>query len=110
MSDQGCLTIVAENYIQNSQEENEVYALKIGKYVKIRIDDNGCGISKADMARIFEPYFSTKERSTRKGLGLGLTIAYAIITQHDGHIFVESELNRGTTVIVFLPLAGGEVE
>jgi signal transduction histidine kinase len=110
MPGQGNLTIAAENHIQNSQDENEPYAVKNGKYVKIRIDDNGCGIPKADMARIFEPYYSTKERSARKGLGLGLTIAYSIITQHDGHIFVESERNRGTSVIVFLPVADREVE
>jgi PAS domain S-box-containing protein len=70
-----------------------------GKYVEITIEDHGIGIPKEDLDRIFEPYFTTKQ----KGSGLGLATSYSIIKNHDGYITVESELGVGTTFHVYLP-------
>jgi PAS domain S-box-containing protein len=72
-----------------------------GKYVEIAIRDNGQGIAGRDQAKIFEPYFTTKDH----GSGLGLTIAYSIIQRHDGYIAVESDEDRGSTFTVYLPAA-----
>ena len=70
-------------------------------YIEIRISDTGCGISKDDLIRIFEPFYSTKGQ---KGTGLGLAVIWGIIDNHNGTINVESEINKGTTFIIRLPL------
>lgn len=71
-------------------------------YARIRISDNGHGMSSEIMARIFEPYFTTKPAG--EGSGLGLAVAHGIISNHGGAITVESELGIGTVFEVFLPL------
>ncbi|MCU0286756.1 MAG: response regulator [Acidobacteria bacterium] len=83
--------------------ENE-WLLKPGSYIKISIQDKGKGIPGEDLNKIFIPYFSTKDEFTRKGMGLGMTICYSIIKQHEGHIAVQSELGKGTAVDLFLPI------
>ncbi|MBI5102941.1 MAG: PAS domain S-box protein [Nitrospirae bacterium] len=74
-----------------------------GRFVLIDIEDTGTGISGQDMARIFDPYFTTKQ----KGSGLGLATSYSIIKNHGGLIEVRSELNRGTTFSIYLPASKG---
>jgi PAS domain S-box-containing protein len=78
--------------------------LKPGKYVKVVIRDNGIGIPRENIDKVFDPYFSTKEKFAQKGLGLGLTLCYSIITKHEGHIEVESEEGKGTQVTLYLPV------
>jgi len=70
--------------------------------VEIFITDTGVGISKNDLAKIFDPFFTT--RKDGKGTGLGLSISYGIVKMHDGSIEVESEIGKGTTFRIFLPL------
>lgn len=70
------------------------------KFLKLSIKDTGHGISKEVIDRIFEPFFSTKD----KGSGLGLSITHSIITAHGGKIEVRSELNKGTEFAIYLPL------
>ncbi len=70
--------------------------------VIIKIADTGCGISEDHIKDIFEPFFSTK--TTIQGTGLGLSISYGIIRDHGGDIKVESELDKGTTFIITLPV------
>ncbi|MBN2485868.1 MAG: GHKL domain-containing protein [Bacteroidales bacterium] len=82
----------AINITTNNQSENIV----------IEIADTGCGISKENLFRITEPFFTTKEPG--KGTGLGLAIVYSIIKEHKGIIWFESELNKGTKVFVNLPV------
>jgi two-component system NtrC family sensor kinase len=71
-------------------------------YVTIAVSDTGCGIAEENMDRIFEPFFTTKETGT--GTGLGLAISYEIVQQHSGTIDVESEVGKGTTFTVHLPI------
>ena len=71
------------------------------KTIEISVSDTGCGISAADLQRIFDPFFSTKGP---KGTGLGLAVAWGIIEKHDGRIEVESEVGKGTTFRVLLPV------
>ncbi len=71
------------------------------EYILIRISDTGCGISRDDISKIFEPFFSTKGQ---KGNGLGLAVIWGIIDNHNGTINVESEVGKGTTFIIRLPL------
>ena len=70
-------------------------------FLEIVISDTGCGIAGEDMENIFEPFFTTKEEG--KGVGLGLAVAYGIITRHNGTIAVESELDKGSMFKVRLP-------
>jgi two-component system, cell cycle sensor histidine kinase and response regulator CckA len=70
-----------------------------GRWIKITIRDQGCGIPADQLPNIFDPYVTTKAR----GNGLGLTIAHTILTKHDGYITVASEVGVGTTVSLYLP-------
>jgi signal transduction histidine kinase len=70
--------------------------------VAIEVADNGRGIPPENMPRIFDPFFTTKE--VGKGTGLGLTIAYKIVSQHGGRIDVRSEPGVGSTFTVVLPI------
>ena len=70
--------------------------------VVITVTDTGCGIARDHLNDIFEPFFTTKEEG--KGSGLGLSLAHGIITSHQGNISVESELGKGSTFIIMLPV------
>jgi two-component system NtrC family sensor kinase len=74
-----------------------------GQAVEVEFADSGCGIKPADLERIFEPFFTTK--GARRGTGLGLAISYGIVKEHRGTITVESEVGKGTTFVVSLPLS-----
>ena len=72
-----------------------------GKWAELAISDTGCGIPPENLERIFDPFFTTKP--TGKGTGLGLAVAYGIISEHGGHISVSSEAGSGTAVTIRLP-------
>ena len=96
-------------------ESDNEWKLGEGDYVKVSMQDNGIGIPPHLLENIFDPYFSTKERNSHKGTGLGLALCYAIIKKHDGYVSVFSEPEKGTTFEIYLPAYdetkhGGEVE
>jgi PAS domain S-box-containing protein len=95
------ITITAKNV--EIREENARAPLKKGQYAKITIEDKGSGIPEEFLGNIFDPYFTTKEKSSKKGLGLGMTICYSIIRKHGGHIAAKSEEGKGTSVNVYIP-------
>jgi PAS domain S-box-containing protein len=101
------LIIALLNIIVNALEamSEEVGVLKINTLTKnnqviIEISDNGRGIPEQNLSKLFEPFFTSKQ----SGTGLGLTATHTIISKHDGVIKVLSEVNKGTTFIVSLPL------
>ena len=116
-ADEGQIGQVINNLVMNADESmpsggtlkikagnlvlNRVSGLPLpnGNYVRIDIQDTGIGISPEHLQRIFEPYFTTKQ----KGSGLGLSTAYSIVRNHSGYILVESKQNAGSTFHVYLP-------
>jgi PAS domain S-box-containing protein len=74
-----------------------------GDYVRISVQDDGAGIPADILPKVFDPYFSTKERGAQKGMGMGLTICRSILQKHGGAIEIESKPGRGTTVTCYLP-------
>ncbi len=100
MGENGILEVTAENKTLSAEPASKGTP---GNYVHISIKDNGAGIPKKNLPRVFEPYFTTSDNVTQKGLGLGLSVTHAIITKHDGTIQVASEPGEGTTVRISLP-------
>jgi PAS domain S-box-containing protein len=97
----GTITISCENVVIAAPSK---LPLKQGNYVRINVRDHGVGIAQEQLSKIFDPYFTTKQ----KGDGLGLAMAYFIISRHGGHIYAESEMGKGTTFILYLPAASSE--
>ena len=104
----GKLTIKTENVTIDEDFVHEHIGSKIGEYVRITIRDTGIGMGKEVVEHVFEPFFTTKGEG--KGTGLGLSTAYGIVKQHDGYIAVESILDKGTIVDVYLPRVYEEAE
>ncbi len=98
MSDSGKIVIGAENPVPNRRGTSK------RKFVHIFIKDKGKGISKENLKKIFDPYYSTKDNCTQKGMGLALSLCYSIIKSHRGHIRVESKEGAGTTFHIYLPV------
>jgi two-component system NtrC family sensor kinase len=71
------------------------------EFVEMKVRDDGCGMSKEVLAKIFEPFYSTKGQ---KGTGLGLAVVWGIIDNHNGTISAQSEAGAGTTFIVRIPV------
>lgn len=101
ISGQGIYEVCAS---ENSNWEKWDYVDSLGlkEYIEIRITDTGSGISNEDLSKIFEPFFSTKGQ---KGTGLGLAVIWGIIDNHNGTINVDSEIGKGTTFTIRLPLS-----
>ncbi len=103
MPEGGLITIEAEN-IPGLEPVNHL-PLSAGPYVRVSISDMGIGIPSRNLARIFDPYFTTKPT----GSGLGLATSFSIINRHGGHIAVASEFGAGATFTIYLPALPGQL-
>lgn len=101
MEGQGKLTILTENFSNDNVIELVSEDLPAGNWVRVRVQDTGCGISAENLSRIFEPFFTTKK--VGEGTGLGLATVYGIIRQTGGFLDVQSTVGQGTEFIIYLP-------
>jgi PAS domain S-box-containing protein len=101
MRDGGIINVRARNLLLTEDGLVPRLPLKPGPYVKVSVEDQGHGIPGEYLERIFDPYFSTRE----KGSGLGLAITFSIVSKHHGYISVESEVGIGSKFHVYLPAA-----
>jgi PAS domain S-box-containing protein len=100
----GALRVTCENFFL--AEENPALApLRVGRYVKITVQDEGIGIPEEYLKKIFDPYFTTKP----KGSGLGLATSYSIVKNHDGLITVDSKVGIGSLFSIYLPATDKQV-
>jgi CheY-like chemotaxis protein len=103
MPEGGKLIIRTENTVVTEAETMQYsYAFTPGRYVLMTVTDTGVGMDAGIKGRIFEPFFTTKERG--KGTGLGLSTVFGVVKQSNGYIEVHSEVDRGATFRVYLPL------
>ncbi len=103
---EGSIKISSKNQEIDENFSNYYPGLKPGSYVSLTIEDDGKGMDEETRSRIFEPFFTTKFH----GRGLGMAAVYGIIKNHDGYITVDSEVNKGTVVRIFLPATEERVE
>lgn len=97
----GLLEVEVQNTEIGPAQKNELIELEIGSYVELSVTDSGQGIPPDIIKRIFDPYFTTKEKGV--GTGLGLAVVHGIVRKYGGAIKVESELGKGTVFRVYLP-------
>ena len=100
----GLIAVTAENVVEADRRSECALPVVPGNYLRVSVVDEGIGIPKEHIGRIFDPYFSTKQR----GSGLGLATTYSIVKNHGGFLVVESNLGRGTAVRVSLPASSGD--
>jgi PAS domain S-box-containing protein len=98
MPDGGIVELIAENTTIGTN----IRSVEQGNYVRIIINDHGKGIPRENLSRIFDPYFTTKKKKERGGIGLGLAISDSIIKYHNGLISVESIVDSGTAFSIYL--------
>lgn len=96
----GTIAVVSRSYVAKTPQQTE--EKRSPMMVELAIKDSGCGIPEANMQRIFDPFFTSKE--VGKGTGLGLSVSYGIVKAHGGEIKVASVVGQGTTFRVLLPI------
>ncbi len=104
----GILSVRLDEVTVDDSEPFSQLDLSVGQYLRLTVSDTGVGISPAICSRIFDPYFTTKEKD--KGTGLGLAVVHGIVKRHNGDIVVKSQPHAGTQFDVYLPVSDDAME
>ncbi|MEO7073300.1 MAG: ATP-binding protein, partial [Rhodanobacter sp.] len=105
MQGEGQLAIAASNVTVDAAQAAVRGDMTPGDYVLLAVGDTGCGMSAKVVEQVFEPFFTTKPQG--RGTGLGLSMVYGFVKQTGGHIQIESVVDAGTTINIYLPRASG---
>ncbi len=108
MSDKGQLIIEAGNVTLAAGELDSPDDVAPGDYIRLCVHDNGVGIAPENMAKVCDPFFTTKDFATN--LGLGLSVVYGLARQSNGYLTIDSEIGVGTKVYIYLPRAKAAAE
>ncbi|MCP3733950.1 PAS domain S-box protein [Sphingomonas sp. RP10(2022)] len=108
MPDGGRLTIATADVHLDARYASEHAEVEPGDYVMLSVADTGTGMSAETVEKVFEPFFTTKP--VGQGTGLGLSMIYGFVRQSGGHVRIESELGRGTTIRLYIPRFEGEAQ
>ena len=100
------LTVAAQDIQLHGRDIFTDMELQPHRYVELKFTDTGRGIKQETLHQVFDPYFSTKRMGVQKGMGLGLTIAYAVARRHGGTIIIDSQPGQGATCFMYLPTSG----
>ena len=103
MPEGGRIKIQTRNVVLDDDHCRSFYGVKPGKYAELLVSDTGRGMDNSTLEKIFEPFFSTKDRGSIRGTGLGLSVVQGIVESHGGHIKVESQPGKGTEFRIYLP-------
>ena len=104
MPNGGVLTVETNNtYLDFDFCSRYSDRLKPGEYVSIKVTDTGYGMTEKIKNKVFEPFFTTKKEGEIKGTGLGLATVYGIVRNHQGVVEIETEVNKGSSFIIYLP-------
>ncbi|MEH6358585.1 MAG: PAS domain S-box protein [Pseudomonadales bacterium] len=95
LDEKGAISVSVKTYNGLTAECLACHKVIDGNYVELTVADNGVGISKSELKRIFDPFYTTKD--VGKGTGMGLSVVHGIVHEYDGHILVESEEGKGST-------------
>ena len=106
MPEGGTLTISTYNFVVTEEFARSHYNIESGDYVVLVVNDTGVGMDKKTLEKIFDPFFTTKKKG--EGTGLGLSTVYGIVKNHKGAITVYSEVGKGTSFKVYLPVSKKE--
>ena len=107
MQGKGLLQVDLAEIDGREEAEKTGQSITDGTFIRIRITDSGCGMDEAHLEHIFDAYFSTKQKGTQKGMGLGLTIAHAIVKKHGGLLRIDAKPDAGCTATIYLPVGRG---
>ncbi|MSP50669.1 MAG: response regulator [Alphaproteobacteria bacterium] len=108
MPDGGTLSIRTAHFTLAAPKVHGAETVPAGEWVTVEVRDTGSGVPPEHLARVFEPFFTTKPIGA--GTGLGLSTVYGIVRQTGGYVFVESEVDKGTTFTIWLPAHTGPLE
>lgn len=107
MPNGGRLTLeTANRWLDENESRQQSFHVEPGRYIMLAVSDTGCGMSPEILEHAFEPFFTTK--GVGQGSGLGLSMVYGLVKQSGGHIQIFSEVNRGTSIRIFLPATMAE--
>lgn len=108
MQQKGVLQVALDPFRADQDKPGSGFSRPGRRYARLMISDTGTGMDEKTLKRVFDPFFTTK--AAGKGTGMGLSVVHGIVKRHGGEIEVESTLGQGSSFIIYLPLAEGELE